>query len=370
MHSLRLLWAAQNEEVWLRRKRNASRRCLKRIGEMPDALFREQFRLNKQTFDELCLDLRNHTALRGTREIPVEIKVLCALSFLATGSYQKIVGMTQHLPQRTTSRCIRQVVDALNSHYMSSKWIVFPQTRQERSRIRQEFQRRFHIPGVIGCIDCTHIALIRPNENEHQFYNRKGYHSLNVQMICDYDLKIINVNAKYGGATHDALYWQLVKFNHICVNYIKMVNKLGDSGYPQRAWLMTPISNAVPGSQEEIYTKRHILARNCIERCFGLLKARWRCLLKHRTLHYHPHVATKIIVACCILHNIALDARLPPPSDTTEYHDGNMAEQHDDHNVSEQHDNPNVIEVNSSNPNNQEDLICGRAMLRCLVDRM
>ncbi|GBP12564.1 hypothetical protein EVAR_10231_1 [Eumeta japonica] len=30
----------------------------------------------------------------------------------------------------------------------------------------------------------------------------------------------------------------------------------GDSGYPQRAWLMTPISNAVPGSQEEIYTKR------------------------------------------------------------------------------------------------------------------
>ncbi|GBO99673.1 hypothetical protein EVAR_60189_1 [Eumeta japonica] len=132
---------------------------------------------------------------------------------------------------------------------------------------------------------------------------------------------------------------------------------------------MTPISNAVPGSQEEIYTKRHILARNCIERCFGLLKLDGG-VCKHEPSITTPHVATKIIVACCILHNIALDARLPPPSDTTEYHDGNMAEQHDDHNVSEQHDNPNVIEVNSSNPNNQEDLICGRAMLRCLVDRM
>ncbi|GBP94112.1 Putative nuclease HARBI1 [Eumeta japonica] len=128
------------------------RRCLKRIGEMPDALFREQFRLNKQTFDELCLDLRNHTALRGTREIPVEIK------------------------------------------------------------------------------------------------------------ICDSNLKIINVNAKYGGATHDAyLYSQLVQ------SYMRELHQngeqtwlLGDSVYPQRAWLMTPISNAVPGSQEEIYTKRHL----------------------------------------------------------------------------------------------------------------
>ncbi|GBP42613.1 Putative nuclease HARBI1 [Eumeta japonica] len=202
---------------------------------MPNALFREQFRLNKQTFDELSLDFCNHTALRGTREIPLEIKVLCALSSLAT--------------QGLTRRSL-------------------------------------------------------------------------------------------------------------------------DSGYPQRAWLMTPISNAAPGSQEEIYTIRHILARNCIERCFGLLKARWRCLLKHRTLHYRPYVATKIIVACCVLHNIALDARLATPSDTGEHHDGNVAEQHDDHNVSEQHDNTNVIEVNSSNPNNQEDLICGRTMLRCLVDRM
>ena len=45
------------------------------------------------------------------------------------------------------------------------------------------FQRRFNLPGVVGCIDCTHIAIVKPVIDEHLFFNRKGYHSLNVQMV-------------------------------------------------------------------------------------------------------------------------------------------------------------------------------------------
>lgn len=66
------------------------------------------------------------------------LQVLCALSFLATGSYQRIVGVTQHLAQRTASRCIKQVVDALNDPAIMAKWIVFPKTRQHRASIKQK----------------------------------------------------------------------------------------------------------------------------------------------------------------------------------------------------------------------------------------
>lgn len=31
---------------------------------------------------------------------------------------------------------------------------------------------------------------------------------------------------------------------------------------------------------------------------------RFRCLLHHRTLHYNPAMAAKIIIACCVLHNM------------------------------------------------------------------
>lgn len=43
-------------------------------------------------------------------------------------------------------------------------------------------------PGVVGCIDCTHIAIVPPNNQnveipEYIYVNRKGYHSLNVQLV-------------------------------------------------------------------------------------------------------------------------------------------------------------------------------------------
>lgn len=42
--------------------------------------------------------------------------------------------------------------------------------------------------GVIGCLDCTHVAIVPPPKNdplqpEHIFVNRKRYHSLNVQLV-------------------------------------------------------------------------------------------------------------------------------------------------------------------------------------------
>lgn len=46
------------------------------------------------------------------------------------------------------------------------------------------FYRNYGIPGVIGCIDGSHFKIVVPNkEEEHLYYSRKHYHSLNVQMV-------------------------------------------------------------------------------------------------------------------------------------------------------------------------------------------
>lgn len=93
---------------------------------------------------------------------------------------------------------------------------------------------------------------------------------------------------------------------------------LGDSGYAQRRWLMTPILGAAPESPEDHYTQLHCRARNTVERCIGVLKARWRCLLGHRVLHYDPVTAAKIVNACVVLHNIANEQNVPMPSNDNE----------------------------------------------------
>ncbi|GLV38132.1 hypothetical protein CBL_10099 [Carabus blaptoides fortunei] len=46
-------------------------------------------------------------------------------------------------------------------------------------------------------------------------------------------------------------------------------------------------------------------------RCNGVLKMRFRCLLKHRVLHYAPTMASKIINACTVLHNMCIKNNLP-----------------------------------------------------------
>ncbi|KAF9818155.1 hypothetical protein SFRURICE_003896, partial [Spodoptera frugiperda] len=70
----------------------------------------------------------------------------------------------------------------------------------------------------------------------------------------------------------------------------------GDSGYTLGRYMMTQIINTSPGSPDAYYTDIHTRTRNVTERIIGLLKARFRCLLVHRVLHYSPIVAGSYII--------------------------------------------------------------------------
>ncbi|KAJ1080366.1 hypothetical protein NDU88_000583 [Pleurodeles waltl] len=86
---------------------------------------------------------------------------------------------------------------------------------------------------------------------------------------------------------------------------------VGDSGYPNLSWLLTPLRNARTRAEER-YNEAHGRTRRIIERTFGLLKARFRCLhLTGGSLCYSPKKVCQIIVACCMLHNLALRHRVP-----------------------------------------------------------
>lgn len=120
----------------------------------------------------------------------------------------------------------------------------------------------------------------------------------------------LNVNARYPGATHDAAIWELSTINNFLQRRYTEQNQtmwlIGDSGYPLQPWMMTPIPDAAANTPEGRYTKCHVITRNIIERAFGVLKQRFRCLLKHRTLHYDHTTTGKIIYSCIILHNICM----------------------------------------------------------------
>ncbi|RVE44229.1 hypothetical protein evm_011128 [Chilo suppressalis] len=228
--------------------------------------------------EELIKQLKNEVSIylvdtkRKGKGLSNRIKLLCALSFFANGSYQRILGKNiyTHLSQPSMSRNINEIASIVCHPDIVKKYIKFPQNASQRQALKERFFEKFQIPGVVGCIDGTFVTMIRPKENEERYYCRKEH----------------------------------------LTNSEEVVFLLGDSGYAQRPYMMTPILGAEENSPEGHYNKLHATARNTVERTFSVLKGRFRCLLVHRVLHYHPDTVAKIVIACCVLHNICNRAGL------------------------------------------------------------
>ncbi|XP_050457536.1 putative nuclease HARBI1 [Cataglyphis hispanica] len=140
-----------------------------------------------------------HTRITG---LSVEKQVLSAIRLYATGCYQCPVGEQWDISmnQSSISRCVHQVTDAINENIFR-QWVQFPMTLEARQIAKEQFQNaRQPFEGAIEEIDCTHMAIFAPREHEEAYINHNGYHSLNVQMTCDPNLKILNVKARFPGA--------------------------------------------------------------------------------------------------------------------------------------------------------------------------
>ncbi|XP_059384683.1 putative nuclease HARBI1 [Carassius carassius] len=172
----------------------------------------------------------------------------------------------------------------------------------------------YGFPNVIGAIDCTHVAIRAPNVNENAFINRKHFHSINVQIICDADMLLTNVVARWPGSTHDSFILRHSSVGRrLEAGAIRDGWLLGDSGYPLKQWLLTPFLN--PHSAEERhYNMCHSRARAIVERTIGLFKGRWRCLdCTGGRLLYTPEKVCQIVLACAVLHNVAQLKNMPLP---------------------------------------------------------
>ncbi|XP_039503140.1 putative nuclease HARBI1, partial [Pimephales promelas] len=168
--------------------------------------------------------------------------------------------------------------------------------------VTEQLEFPLGFPNVVGCIDGTHIPIIAPSENEADYVNRRSIHSINVQIICDATHIITYVEAKWPGSVHDSrIYRESTLSNRLERGEIDGF-LLGDRGYPCRPNLMTPYPEPEPGPQQR-FNVAHCRTRARVEMTIGLLKARFQCL---RHLRVTPERACDIIVACVVLHNIAI----------------------------------------------------------------
>ncbi|KAI4468135.1 hypothetical protein MML48_2g00002635 [Holotrichia oblita] len=302
--------------------------------------FLKLFRLDKHASRELVNELSNFMEAESrATHIPKHIRVLTTLHFLGHGSYQCGVGCSYSfaLSQPAVSRCIREVTDVMVTNLLN-QWIKFPNTRNEFNALKQDFTEEFPLfRNLVGVIDGTQIQIIAPPQHHEiypaaPYYCRKGYYSINTQIVCDAQKKILNMNARFPGSVHDSAIWTSSTVRNILNNQFAAGQEnylFGDSGYPLEPWLLTPFNNPQEGEPEARFNNHLSMARIKVEHTIGILKSRFRCLLGHRALHCNPIRTAKIIYSCGILHNIASHFNVELPEDVNimpEQQEANVAE--------------------------------------------
>ncbi|XP_042387990.1 uncharacterized protein LOC121980089 [Zingiber officinale] len=171
-----------------------------------------------------------------------------------------------------------------------------------------------HPQNCLGAIDGTHVSAWAPTSIQTSFRGRKVIVTQNVMLVCDFDMLFTFVYTGWEGTANDsrvfidALTRHENHFPKPCGDQFYLV----DSGYPNMPGFLAPYRGqryhlrdyrrqGRPRGKEELFNYRHSTCRNIIERCIGVLKARFRIL---KDMPNYPITSQRLIpLACCAVHN-------------------------------------------------------------------
>lgn len=162
--------------------------------------------------------------------------------------------------------------------------------------IMEGFLVRWNFPQCLGAVDGTHIPIKAPQDHHCDYFNRKHYHSIILQGICDSECRITDVFTGWPGRSHDARVFsrstiggRVLKSTLVAGqnSLYRTINGqvigpflVGDAAYPLCKQLMKDYTGANLTPEQGYFNYRLNRARIQIGRTFGLLKERWHCLLR------------------------------------------------------------------------------------------
>jgi len=309
----------------------------------PD-MFYDILRMRRKTFDKLVEDLRPFIQGQQThwrQPIGVEKKVVVTLFKLMHGACIPLVADKAALGKSTVHGILRQVCSAISYHF--GHLISWPSGRR-LSRVTTGFQAKQSLPNCIGAIDGSHVYIAAPPNSivaaDHR--NRYKTFSILLQAVVDTKCYFTSVNTGPPGSLHDSAHFKSTELYRKVEAGVMGGFKddpltwpaalpfppyiVADRGYPLLSWCITPFKMGpmdVPLTDEEVwFNRKHSSTRMCVERGFGILKARFKEIGTKSALKL-DFVPT-VVHSCCVLHNILLasndrtldqilrDCELPP----------------------------------------------------------
>ena len=285
---------------------------------IPQEYFRQQLRVNRNTFETILHILGQRLERRNTRFrncLPPAKVLALGLYRLAHGNSYSSIGPVFNVGKSTVIEGVQDVVNGL--YELRDEYIKFPETIAEVNASIATFAELTYLPNVVGAIDGSHIRVKAPNDSAPDYFSRYQQHDFIIQAIVDGKKIFMDFACGYPGSMHDArvlrrstIFQRAENGNILTQPTVNVTGNdigpylLGDSAYPLSPWLMKPYPEGTRDPREIAFNRELSSARVKVECAFGVLKSRWRILLKR--FDSGIPFAVRNAVACAVLHNICI----------------------------------------------------------------
>ncbi|CAN0830870.1 hypothetical protein LINGRAPRIM_LOCUS3397 [Linum grandiflorum] len=218
--------------------------------------------MDKSTFLRFCKELKEHGGLTSSRNVIIEEHVAI---FLRVITHMEDSRDNAEIFQHSTATISKYFTIVLKAVNRFAKMVIRPPNFHEvPTRISENIKFYPYFKNCVGAIDGVHIDACIPTDQQVPFRGRKSKYYL---VDSGYS-NIPGFLAPYRGVT----------------SHFQEFRRRGG-----------------PRGREELFNYRHSSLRNVIERCFGVLKARFPILKFMRSYSFRKQ--TWIVIACCTIHN-------------------------------------------------------------------
>ncbi|XP_010905715.1 protein ALP1-like isoform X1 [Elaeis guineensis] len=313
--------------------------------------FESVFKISRKTFNYICSLVRedlmaktsNFTFSDG-KVLSVDDQVAVALRRLGSGESLLNIGTSFGMNHSTVSQVTWQFVEAMEKrgiHHL--RW----PSSEETEIIKSKFEKIRGLPNCCGAIDTTHILMCLPSVDSSNkvWTDYEKNHSMVLQAIVDPEMRFRDIVTGWPGSMNELLVLHNSGFFKLCEKGARLNGKkmelsegsevreyiIGDASFPLLPWLLTPYQGKDLSDSRVEFNKRHCATRMVAQRALARLKDMWK-IVQGKMWRPDKHRLPRIILVCCLLHNIVIDLEdeVRDEMPLSHHHDTNYKQQYCD----------------------------------------
>ncbi|GBN56705.1 hypothetical protein AVEN_197768-1 [Araneus ventricosus] len=190
---------------WIKRSNQlgASNLLLRELAVEDPTEYRLFLRMTPEVFEELLIRVSPYIQRQDTlkREaVPARTKLELTLTFLAGCNY-RVLSHLFRVPKSTISKLLPEVLDAIYQNL--KEFIQVPSTENAWAEINKGFLRNWNFPNCYGAIDGKHVLIQAPPNSGSQFFNYKGFNSIILMALVNWDYSFIYIDVGCNGCVSD-----------------------------------------------------------------------------------------------------------------------------------------------------------------------